>query len=156
MPAGRAKALFSQFLATAVGEHKFTSASLTIHGSTGQLVPRFEQLVGCAARSGRFDRLTEAQCEQCIDAIIKEEELAAGESPFMLAQSFELSKWRIDGREVPTRSRVIMHYGQLPCISTFFQFAAVEEFQAIKHVLEDLSLCKLNEKYLRAVKAKKK
>ena len=45
MPAERAKTLFRQFLATAVAEYKFTSASLGINDSSGEIVPRYERLV---------------------------------------------------------------------------------------------------------------
>jgi len=44
----------------------------------------------------------------------------------------------------------------LPCISTFFQFETVEQFLSVKQVLEDIGLCKLNEKYLKPVRTKKK
>ena len=82
--------------------------------------------------------------------------LVAGRCSFALAQLFEITKWRIDGQEVPTISSVSIHFGQLPCISTFFQFETVEKFYSVRRVLEDIGLCKLNEKYRKPIRTKKK
>ena len=156
MPAERAKRLFDQFLAAAVAEHKFSSASLTIHDSSGRIVPRYERLVGTLSRNGRFDALTLEQSEKCIRELIKDEASDAGAAGrFNLAQSFEVTKWRVGGQEAPTRSLLAMHYGQLPCLTTFLQFESVEQFESVRRVLADIGLCKLNEKHLKPMKAGK-
>jgi hypothetical protein len=158
MPAECAKARFQEFLATAVAEHKFCSASLKIQDASGQVVPRYERLVGMPSQNGCFlAPLTHEQSDRCIDELIKDEASAPGAaSHFALAQLFEITKWRIEGQEAPTTSRVSIHYGQLPCISTFFQFETVEQFHSVRRVLEDIGLCKLNEKHLKPVRTKKK
>ena len=157
MPADRAKARFQEFLATAVAEHKFSSATLSIQDASGQIVPRYERLIGMPAQNGCFFyRLTLEQSNNCLDELIKDEASAPGSaSHFALAQLFEITKWRVDGQEVPTSSSVTIHYGQLPCISTFFQFETVEQFHSIRRLLEDIGLCKLNEKHLKPVRTKK-
>ena len=157
MPAERAKARFQEFLATAVAAHNFSSANLRIQDATGEVVPRYERLVGMPAQNGcSFAQLTHEQSDRCIDELISDEASAPGAAGhFALVQSFEITKWRVDGHEAPTRSSVIIHYGQLPCISTFFQFEMVEHFHSVKRVLEDIGLCKLNEKYLKPVRTKK-
>jgi hypothetical protein len=155
MPAKRAKSLFSQFLSAAVAERKFISSTLHLHNA--QLIPRLEQLIGNSSRDGCFDELTEQQSNQCLDEIINSEAVVSGEmSPFMLNQHYEISKWRIDGQDVPTSSRVMIYYGRLPCLSTLFQFETVEQFRHVKRILEDLGLCKLNEKHLKTLRTKKK
>ncbi|HWD90813.1 MAG TPA: hypothetical protein VG938_00560 [Verrucomicrobiae bacterium] len=155
MPAERAKALFSQFFAIAVAEHKFSSASLGIHGSSEQTVQRYERVVGTSSRD-RYFTLNHEQSDRCIDELIKDEAAAAGTvGHFILTQAFEISKWLIDGHEAATKSIVSIHYGQLPCIMTFFQFETVEQFQSVKRVLEDIGLCKLNEKHLKPIRMKK-
>jgi hypothetical protein len=73
MPAERAKTLFRQFLATAVAEYKFTSASLGINDPSGEIVPRYERLVGTPSQGGRFDVLTLEQSERCLDGLIRDE-----------------------------------------------------------------------------------
>jgi len=158
MPAQRAKERFQEFLGTAVAEHRFISASLRIQDASGQVVPRYERLVGMPPQDGcYFARLTHEQSDRCIDELIKDEASAPGAAGhFALAQSFEITKWRVDGQEAPTRSTVIIHYGQLPCISTFFQFEIVEQFHSVRRVLEDIGLCKLNEKYLKPMRTKTK
>jgi hypothetical protein len=158
MPAVRAKARFQEFLNTAVAEHKFSSASFTLQDASGEVVPRYERLVGIPALHGcSFPRLTHEQSERCIDELIKDEASTPGAAGnFALAQLFEITKWRVDGEEVPTTSRVSIHYGQLPCISTFFEFETVEQFDSVRRVLEDIGLCKLNEKHLKPVRTKKK
>jgi len=150
MPAERAKTRFGQFLATAVAEYKFTGASLAIDDPSGQIVPRYERLVGTPSRNGRFDALTLEQSDRCIDELIRDEASAAeAASGFILAQSFEVTKWRVDGKEAPTQSSLGIHYGQLPCLMTIFQFETVEQFRSIQRVLADIGLCKLNEKHLK-------
>lgn len=157
MPAVRAQARFQEFLATAVAEHKFSSANLRIQDPSGEVVPRYERLVGMPAPDGcSFARLTQEQSDRCIDELIKDEASVPGAAGnFALAQSFAITRWRVDGQEAPTNSSVIIHFGQLPCISTFFQFETVEQFHSLKRVLEDIGLCKLNEKYLKPVRTKK-
>lgn len=158
MPADREKARFQEFLATAVAEHKFSSASLSIQDASGQVVPRYERLIGMPAQNGCcFYHLTLEQSNRCIDELIKDEASAPGAARhFALAQMFEITKWRVDGQDVPTSSSVTIDYGQLPCISTFFQFETVEQFHSVRRVLEDIGLCKLNEKHLKPVRTKKK
>ncbi len=158
MPAVRAKARFQEFLNTAVAEHKFSSATLRIQDASGEVVPRYEHLVGIPAQDGcGFARLTLAQSDRCVDELIKDEASDPGAAGrFALAQLFEITKWRVDGQEVPTTSSVSIHYGQLPCISTFFQFETVEQFYSVRRVLEDIGLCKLNEKHLKPVRTKNK
>ena len=155
MPAQRAKKLFDEFLATAVAEHKFSSASLSIQDSSSQVLRRYERLVGMTSRGGYFP-LDHEQCAKCIDELIKDEAFAPGAaSSFLLTHSIVIAKWRIDGEEVPTSSRVVMNYGRLPCISTFFQFETVEQFQSVKRVLKNIGLCKLNEAHLKPIKIRK-
>ena len=157
MPAERAKARFQEFLATAVAEHKFSSASLMIQDVSGQVVPRYERLIGMPAQNGcSFAQLTLEQSNRCIDELIKDEASAPGAAGhFALTQLFESTKWWVDGQEVPTSSGVTIHYGQLPCISTFFQFETVEQFHSVRRVVDDIGLCKLNEKHLKPVRTKK-
>jgi hypothetical protein len=155
MPAERAKTLFSQFLATAVAEYKFTSASLGINDPTGEIVPRYELVVGTPSQDGRFNALTLEQSEKCIDELIRDEKSAGDASRFALAQSFQVTKWRVNGQEASTQSSLIIHYGQLPCLSTFLQFETVEQFQSVQKVLAELGLCKLNEKHLKPMKIPK-
>ena len=155
MPAERAKTLFGQFLAAAVAEHKFISARLSIHDSSGQMVPRYERLLGTQSQEGRgrFDALTLDQSERCLDELIRDEASGAGRAGrLLLAQSFEVTKWRVGGQEVPTRSLLSIHYGQLPCLTTFLQFESLEQFLSVQRVLADIGLCKLNEKHLKPVK----
>ena len=155
MPADRAKARFQEILVTAVAEHKFSSATLSIQDASGQVVPRYERLIGMPAQNGCFYRLTLEQSNRCLDELIKDEASAPGAaSHFALAQLFEITKWRVDGQEVPTSSSVTIQYGQLPCISTFFQFETVDQFHSVRRVLEDIGLCKLNEKHLKPVRTK--
>ena len=72
------------------------------------------------------------------------------------SQTFEIKKWRINGQEVDTRSRIMIHFGERPYISTMLVFETFEQFQSIKRVLEDIGLCKLNEKHLKMIKTKSK
>jgi hypothetical protein len=156
MPPDRAKALFQKFRNTAVAEEKFSSASLRIQDDSGEVVRRYERLIGIPTQDGcSFARMTLEQSDRCIDELIKDEASAPGAaSRFALTQMFEITKWRIDGQEVPTTSSVIINYGQLPCISTFFQFETVEQFYSVRRVLEEIGLCKLNEKHLKPLKTK--
>jgi hypothetical protein len=153
MPAERAKARFGEFLATAVAEYKFTGASLAIHDPSGQIVPRYERLIGTPSRAARFDALTLEQSDRCIDELIRDEASAAdAASGFFLAQFFDVTKWRIEGEEAPTQSSLGIHYGQVPCLMTRLQFETVEQFQSVQRVLAEIGLCKLNEKHLKPMK----
>jgi hypothetical protein len=143
MPAKRAKALFTEFFATAISDYKFSTASFGITDGNVETVQRFESLLSAIAGNGHFAGLTQEQFDLCLNEIVREEALASGRtSSFILLQAFEISKWRI--------------HGQLPCISTFLQFETVEQFQEIKRVPKNLHFCKLNEKHLKPVRTKAK
>lgn len=146
--------LFQQFLDKAVGEYKFAIGSLSISDSSDSLVQHFEHLLATTACNGFFPKLTEVQCQKCKDHIIK---TATPETlgKLLLLESYAISKWRVNGHDVATNSRMVLYYGQLPCISTFLRFNTREEFQLIKTVLSDLGLCKLNEKHLSEIKQRK-
>ena len=149
MPAQRAKARFEEFLATAVAGYTFGSATLLIQDTSGQVVPRYEQLIGTPALNGcSFPSLTHDQSNRCLEQLITDEAVAGN---YALAQLFQISRWRVDGLEVPTSSAVTIHYGQLSCLSTFFQFETVEQFHAIQRELAEIRLCQLNEKHLKPV-----
>ena len=155
MPAARERELFRKFLDAAVGEFKNDSGNFSVFDPTRELVKKFEALFGMTALGDGFFNLNGEQCEVVVDEIIKAE-AAGGAGRFMLLQSFEISKWRIDGKDFPTDSRMGLYYGKLPCVSTFLRFNSLEEFQFIKRALEDLNFCKLNEKHLKEIRERKK
>jgi len=160
------KALFDEFLKTAVAGHSFTGGSLTLYvGSAPPFLPleaqgmwghatsndvqRFEQLLGTTAREGAFYSLTPQQCELALNEIIRNSAITPG---VMLLQGVEISNWLIEGHSVPTQSRITLYYGMKPCISTFLQFETTEQFEFIKRVLSDLQFCKLNERHLKPIR----
>ena len=156
MPTHRAKTLFGQFLAAGVAEHRFISSSFAIRDASEQARTRYGNLVGDVSWDGNYKALTEEQSDECLDEMIKDEAAnARAARDYMLLQSFAIGAWRIDGESIPTASMVNMNYGQLPCITTFFQFETVEQFLSVKKTLEDIGLCKLNEKHLKPIRTKK-
>jgi hypothetical protein len=70
----------------------------------------------------------------------------------MLLQGVDISQWLIDGQPAATQSRIHLHYGTKPSISTFLQFQTIDEFEFVKRVFADLKFCKLNEKHLKPMK----
>ena len=156
MPAHRAKALFGQFLAAAVAEHRFVSSSFAIRDASEQARSRYGSLVGDVSWDGTYKALTEEQSEKCLDEMISDEAAnARATRDYLLLQSFTIGSWRIDGESIPTESMVNMNYGQLPCITTFFEFETVEHFHSVRKTLEDIGLCKLNEKHLKRIRTRK-
>jgi hypothetical protein len=154
MPAARARSLLREFLATATASFQFSGASLSFSGGSNDFVSYFERLLGIPSQNSSFHKLTEEQCESCIDEIVKEEHLGSAKpKSCILIQGFEIPSWRASAIETP--SMVAMYYGQTPCISTSFQFATVDDFHHIQQAMADLGLCKLNEKHLKAVKERR-
>ena len=129
--------------------------SFSCGGPSEDIVRQFEQLLGISSRNGYF-HLNEEQIRACLDEIIQRQAASpAGPKPYSVVQAITVTQWRIDGVNVPTRSMFHMHYGRLPCLSTFLQFDSIEHFQYIKRVLEDLKICKLNEKHLKLARNRK-
>ena len=170
MEPARQKGLFDEFLQQAVAEHSYNGGSLTLFAGaapvflplaaqaqwghvTSDDVQRFEQLLGVGAREGAFHSLTNQQCELALNELIRNAVLLPG---VMFLQTIDISKWRIEGKPVPTQSLIMLYYGMKPCLSTFFEFETVEQFEFVKRVLADLQLCKLNEKHLKPVKQRMK
>lgn len=155
MPAQRARTLFREFLDRSVAEYRFSSAMLSVHDDSGQVRSRYERLLGIVSRGGYFDGLSEEQCDRCIERLIEDEASEpAAAACLMLSQSFELLGWRIGGGEAATKSLLTMHYGQLRHLTTFLQFESVEQFQAVRRVLAEIGLCKLDERHLKPTKSK--
>ncbi len=166
MEPAREKALFDEFLQQAVAEYSMTGGSLQLFtGSappffpsdaqkmwghvTDEEVQRLELLLGVTTRAGSFYNLTAPHCELALVELIQNPALRSGA---LLLLGMDISKWLIEGKPVETQSRIHLHYGVMPCISTFLQFQTVEQFQFIKQVLSDLNFCKLNEKHLKPIK----
>lgn len=153
MSAERARSLFGQFLEVAAAEYRFVSAMLMLHGVSDDAAKRFGRVVGCASPPGSFHMLSQEQCERCIDEVIRFETSDTRE-PLLLTQTFEITHWNIDGAKMPTNSTVTMYYGNLPCLSTFLLFDSVEQYHKIKQIVEDLKLCKFNDKHLKTLRTK--
>jgi hypothetical protein len=116
---------------------------------TSDDVRHFERLLGTQACDGAFQSLAPQQCEAALTELIQRSSLLPGS---MLLQSVHISKWLIEGEPVTAPSRISLHYGMKPCISTFLQFETIHQFEFIKRVLADLKFCKLNEKHLKPIK----
>lgn len=88
-----------------------------------------------------------------MNEIVKEETSFPGEAVKWLGlmKGVKIKRWNIAGQSVAIDSMIMINYGEVPCLSTHFYFNAVEEYQYVKSVLEDLSLCKLNDKYFKRV-----
>lgn len=154
MPAARASELFEKFLATATGSHQFTTGSLTCFGVPGGMTARFEKLLGLQSLNCFF-HLNQEQTRTCLQEIIKHEAAnPAGPRPYSLLESINVSCWRINGEDVATDSTFSMHYGSLPCLSTFLHFDSIDQFHFVRQALADLGICKLNEKHLRPSRSK--
>lgn len=130
MPADRACALFKQFLDIAVVEYKWSASRMCRN----------------------YEALTENEFTEHLQAIIQEESLGS-RSHSILSQRFEISKWRIEGQIIPTDSTITMGYGESSYVGTRLQFDGIAQFNYIRRVLENLRLCKLNEKHLRPKRA---
>ncbi len=62
---------------------------------------------------------------------------------------FAVSKWRFGNKVVPTKSFFLLCYTKPLRLTVSLTFGSIEQFYHIKGMLEELSLCKLNEKHLR-------
>lgn len=120
------------------------------------VLQRFERLLGKPALTRSFQSLTFQQCDQCLNELFGDTASPpAVLSQTLLLQGVIVTKWLIGEQEVSTNSHITFCYGQRSVISTFLQFDTVDQFHHIRRVLEDLGLCKLNEKHLKQVRLKK-
>jgi len=156
MPAGRAHALLRRFLEIAAARFADGPAQLVVHGMDPDLDTRLAQaLERSAVASGSYP-LTPAGVDRCVAAIAGWEEAhPRAKAPVHLTESFTIEAWRIDGRAVPTQSLLTMHYGALPCLSTFLQFDSEAQFEAIRGHFADVGLCKLDPRHLKGSRARR-
>jgi len=141
----------NNYLETTAMDFRFSGGALDFLGSKDYL-PEFETLLGTASQHSAFQNLTEQQCELSIDAIANNENLGGQKAgSCILIQSFTILRWRVSRETAETPSEVSMYYGQGAYLSTSLQFASSEDFQQIRKILDDLGLCKLNEKHLLTV-----
>ena len=156
MPAEKARTLLQQFLATAATQYQYSGGSLSFMGSD-TFVSDFEKLLGCASANSAFHKLAETQCDLCLDAVAADEKsggrMARGCN---LVQCFTISAWRLPEPTVKIPSSELwMQYGSMPSITTFLLFASVADFQHVRKVFLDLSICNLNEKHLKMIRGRK-
>jgi hypothetical protein len=155
MEPARQKALLGEFLARAVSKYSYIggnfsllSPALRSDAHFPDQLQHFERLLGPAPH-GAFWTVTREQSEKCLDELIRDSTLIPGS---LLLQSFAVTEWTIDGQPTPTKSMLNFYYGNSRGISTFFRFDTMEQFDYVKRVLEELRICKLNEKHLKAAK----
>ena len=156
MPAGRAHALLRRFLELAVARHALGPAQLVVLGTEPSLDASLVEALGTPLVAGGSHQLSPEGAARAVEVIARWEAGHPGRpAPVHLTQSFAIEAWRIDGREVTTKSLLTMHYGALPCLSTFLEFGSVEEFERVRAVFADLGICKLNPKHLKPPRARR-
>ncbi len=163
MPPAQLKERFTAFLERAVAEYSSRGGSLRFFVGeppavlpleaqrqwghvSGEDVKAFEQLLGATAHEGAFHSLTPEQCEMALTELAGRSSLLPGT---MFLQSVEITRWLVVGSSIPTQSQVTLYYGAKPHISTLLQFETVSAFKFVSKVLQDLKLCRLNEKHLK-------
>jgi hypothetical protein len=150
MPASRAHRVLNDFLVTAAGDHQFHSASASIRLDYRNSLVSFEALLGIPARNGGFSGLTLEQSNSLVQEVIRLEASSPEEARAVsVSQTYLITQWILDGIPVATRSRITMRYGSLPGISTRFWFDTIPQFHSVSRIMQDLRICRLNEKHLK-------
>ena len=156
MPAGRAYALLQRFLELAVARHSLGLAQLVVLGTEPSLDAHLAEALGTPLVAGGSHQLSPEGAARAVEVIVRwEAEHPGPPAPVHLSQSVAIEAWRIDGRVVATKSLLTMHYGALPCLSTFLEFGSLEEFERIRAVFAELRICKLNPKHLKPPRARR-
>jgi hypothetical protein len=153
MPAYRASRLLEEFFSKATRHHEFRSASISITAGDHPIALRLAEILSVPSKELLPEKLTLDQSNACLQEIIRLETVSPADAGIiLLIQYFEITQWAIDGKPVITRSTLAMHYGALPCLSTRLWFETEEQFNYIRHIMNDLCLCKLNKQHLKLVK----
>jgi hypothetical protein len=162
MKPSREKALMDRFFEIAVAQYSFSSGSVFYQPSMDTLFneeparlcrKHFEGILDVESSPHSLVNLGKEQFDLCLNELIRNDSLyISGSSGAVLMSGVEISKWRIKGEESPTKSHMNIFYGAKPRISTFLAFRDLEEFNFINQVLEELGICRLNEKHLKTKK----
>jgi hypothetical protein len=153
MPAYRASRLVEEFFSRATRHHEFRSAHISILAKDHPIALRLAEILGAPSREFMHEKLTLDQSNACLQEIIRLESISHADARIILLnQYFGITQWAIDGKPVTTRSTLNMHYGAIPCLSTFLWFETEEQFSYIRQIMNDLGLCKLNKQHLKLVK----
>ena len=156
MPAGRAQERLERFLELAVARYTLGPGQLVVHGEEPSLDALLAESVEMSTLGSGSYQLTSEGAARAVAALARwEGEHPGRPAPVHLVRSYVIEAWRIDGRPVATKSMLTMHYGALPCLSTFLEFGSVEEFERIGAVFAEVGLCKLNPKHLKAPRARR-
>jgi hypothetical protein len=142
--------LVHRFLATATGEHEFTSGVLSADITSPESDLARDLLAIAGKRQWHMPAEATARCV----AVLAEWEDRNQRRPecVQLLQACEIREWRLRGRLVPTSSQLNVNYGALPCLSTFLHFDGLEDFELIGKALSDLGICRLNPKHLKPLR----
>jgi len=165
MKPDKEKMLIDNFFRKAVAEYHFSVGSIFFQRTLDTLSNEdivkesknyFIELLDITPNEIALSNLSREQFDLCLNELLNNNDLfISGKSGIVLNASMQISKWLINYKEVSTESTLSVSYGAKPWISTFFTFSSMDEFDYIKGVLEELGICRLNEKYLKEKKQKK-
>jgi hypothetical protein len=168
MAARRQRKLVDEFLNLATVDSAFNNGSVSLPkvapgweplpGAFLNLIRLFErELGGFPSTGGYYANLDQVQFDFCYNQLLQAGALdvdnpASGHLSCLIT----IPKWRLHGRDIPTSSNLIVHYGPLPCLSTMFRFETIDDFYSVQKILSDLGLCNLSEKHLKPCKTRSK
>lgn len=160
MKPGKQKTLVDEFINKSVSEFQFNNSSVIYQRTldtvfdddlANKSTKIFEDLIS-ASSSDVVDlsNLTEEHFKLCLKELqSNSSHFISGKSGIILKYGMKISKWLIDNKEVPTESIFIVSYGAKPWVTTFFTFSEIDHFHFVKKSLDELGICKLNQKHLK-------
>ena len=155
------RTLAREFELRAVERLAFGASTLSISRAShdqptpAELIQRFEYSLKKESKLGFF-HLTESEFEIAFEVLVAlQAELSELKADISLSRFVKIQEWRIDGKPASTVSSIHWDFGSSPCISTFLRFNSRAEFDYIRAIFEELKICRLNEKHLKPIKARK-
>jgi len=145
----RIHAAIDSFLYLATSEYKIISIQLSIIHCRDEVKSVFSKYVDLTVNNGTNIDLSIQQYIDCLSAIESAHQLFTENDLYILNVFFEISKWKIKDQLHDTKSELIIWHTPFPCLTTEFQFEKLDHYYYIKQILEDLKICKLNEKHLK-------
>lgn len=146
-----------QFLDRAAADHVLSSGSLLLTPDPGGLSEysdfetRFLEPVGCVDRRQLVPHLTVQQFEVCFTQLLEPPRpFMPGKHGVTVAACYNIRAWRVGDRREPTNSVLISHFGANAVLSTVFTFSDMAVFEYLKKTLDDVGLCQLNPKHVKA------
>lgn len=146
----------NDFLSRSAGTFKRTNSSLLVSGSDQNEETVYKERIAKVLKYpiediiSNKEKMDEEEFEICLSLLDADPKLPHPKSCLiMMTESYEISEWKFGKTKEPTKSSLLVYYGNMPRIATMLNFETRQTFERVSQAFTDAGLFTLNEKHFK-------